>query len=82
MDLASTYRAFARKHFPQACCVADRSHVIRLINQHFLACWRDLDPLGARHRGLLSLMRRHEEHLKPEQRVCLQAISPLVGFFR
>jgi transposase len=73
MDLASTYRALARKHFPQACIVADRFPVIRLINQHVLACWRDLDPMGARHRGLLSLMRRHEEHLKPEQRVRLQA---------
>jgi transposase len=72
MDLASVYRALARKHFPQACIVADRFHVIRLINQHFLACWRDMDPMGARHRGLLSLMRRHEEHLKPEQRVRLQ----------
>jgi transposase len=73
IDLASAYRALARKHFPQACIVADRFHVIRLINQHFLACWRDMDPLAAKNRGLLSLMRRHEEHLQPEQRVRLQA---------
>jgi transposase len=73
MDLASAYRALARKHFPQACIVADRFHVIRLINQHFLACWRDIDPLAAKNRGLLSLMRRHEEHLQPEQRLRLQA---------
>jgi len=45
MDLASTYRALAHKHFAQACIVADRFPVIRLINQHFLACWRALDPL-------------------------------------
>jgi transposase len=52
--------------------VADRFHVIRLINQHFLACWRDLDPVGCKHRGLLSLMRRHRHNLRPDQLVRLQ----------
>ena len=54
MDLASSYRALVRKHFPNARIVADRFHVIRLINHHFLACWRDLDPAGSKNRGLLS----------------------------
>ncbi len=73
MDLAAVYRSIARKHFPKAVIVADRFHVIRLINHHFLACWRDIDPVGAKHRGLLSLMRRHRHNLKPEQRVLLMA---------
>lgn len=73
MDLASVYRALVRKHFPKARIVADRFHVIRLINHHFLACWREIDPLGARHRGLLSLMRRHRHNLKDEQRSKLAA---------
>ena len=47
--------------------LADRFHVIRLINHHFLACWREIDPTGSKHRGLLSLMRRHRHNLKPEQ---------------
>ncbi len=47
MDLAASYRALARKHFPQARIVADRFHVIRMVNQHFLACWKELDPTGA-----------------------------------
>jgi transposase len=67
MDLAPVYRALVRKHFPNARIVADRFHVIRLINHHFLACWRELDPVGARNRGLLSLLRRHRHRLKPEQ---------------
>ena len=67
MDLASVYRALVRKHFPNARIVADRFHVIRLINHHFLACWRDIDPAGAKHRGLLSLMRRHRHNLRPDQ---------------
>ncbi|MCX7605268.1 MAG: transposase [Bryobacteraceae bacterium] len=67
MDLSSAYRSLVRNHFPNALIVADRFHVIRLINHHFLACWRELDPAGSRNRGLLSLMRRHRHNLKPEQ---------------
>jgi transposase len=67
MDLAAAYRALVRKHFPQARIVADRFHVIRTVNHHFLACWKDLDPIGAKNRGLLSLMRRHRHNLTAEQ---------------
>ena len=56
-----------RKHFPNALIVADRFHVIRLINHHFLGCWRDLDAVGSKNRGLLSLMRRHRHNLQPAQ---------------
>jgi transposase len=71
MDLAVVYRSIVRKHFPKAMIVADRFHVIRLINRHFLACWREIDPAGSKNRGLMSLMRRHRHNLKPEQRVRL-----------
>ena len=67
MDLSSVYRAVVRKHFPNAMIVADRFHVVRLINHHFLSCWRDIDPLGSKNRGLLSLMRRHRHNLSPAQ---------------
>jgi transposase len=67
MDLASVYRAIVGKHFPHALIVADRFHVIRLINHHFLGCWRDLDAVGSKNRGLLSLMRRHRHNLRPDQ---------------
>jgi transposase len=67
MDLSSTYRAIVRKHFPKALIVADRFHVIRLLNHHFLNCWRDIDPTGSKNRGLLSLMRRHRRNLSSEQ---------------
>ena len=73
MDLSNSYRALVHKHFPKAKIVADRFHVIRLVNLHFLACWREIDPVGAKHRGLLSMMRRHRHNLKPEQLVRLQA---------
>lgn len=74
MDLSSTYRAIARKHFPNARIVTDRFHVIRLVNHHFLACWKQIDPVGGKNRGLLSLMRRHKRNLKfPEQAERLRA---------
>ena len=73
MDLAVVYRAIVRKHFPNARIVADRFHVIRLVNHHFLMCWKDLDPIGSKNRGLLSLMRRHRHNLRPEQHERLMA---------
>lgn len=73
MDLSGPYRALVRKHFPKAKIVADRFHVVRLVNLHFLACWREIDPAGSKHRGLRSLMRRHRHNLKPEQQARLEA---------
>jgi len=67
MDLATGYRSLVRKHFPQASIVADRFHVIRIVNHHFLACWKELDAAGARNRGLISLMRRHRHNLSADQ---------------
>jgi len=71
MDLAVVYRSIVKAQFPNAVIVADRFHVIRLVNHHFLQCWREIDPVGAKNRGLLSLIRRHRHNLKPEQEVRL-----------
>ena len=73
MDLAVVYRSIVKKQFPKAVIVADRFHVIRLVNHQFLACWREIDPTGSKNRGLISLMRRHRHNLKPEQKVRLLA---------
>ena len=67
MDLSPTYRAIARKHFPQALIVADRFHVFRLIGHHIHQVWRQIDPDQRWNRGLLSLLRRREDRLTPEQ---------------
>lgn len=82
MDLCSGYRALVHKYFPNAKIVADRFHVIRLINHHFLACWREIDGVGSKHRGLISLMRRHRHNLRPEQHAKLKAYFeqfPVIG---
>jgi transposase len=73
MDLAANYRSLVRSHFPNAKIVADRFHVIRIINHHFLNCWRELDSTASKNRGLLSLMRRHRHKLRADQQLRLTA---------
>ena len=68
MDLSETYRRIAREYFPNAQIVADRFHVVRLVNQHFLKLWQQYDPEGRKNRGLLSLMRRHHWKLSAIQK--------------
>ncbi|MFH1262786.1 MAG: ISL3 family transposase [Pseudomonadota bacterium] len=72
MDLSEIYRAIVRKYFPNAKIVADRFHVIRWVNHQFLKAWQQLDPSGRKNRGLLSLMRRHEENLSEGQKITLR----------
>ena len=66
MDLSETYRGIAKRYFPNATIVADRFHVVRLINHHFLKAWQQHHPEGRRNRGLLSLMRRHQWRLSQD----------------
>jgi len=72
MDLSVTYKQIAKKYFPNALIVADRFHVVRLVNHFFIKTWADLDPVGRKHRGLLSLMRRHPANLSEVQVARLQ----------
>lgn len=72
IDLSETFRSVARKYFTNALIVADRFHVVRLVNHHFMASWKILDESGRGHRGLVSLMRRAPERLNPEQRTRLR----------
>ena len=48
--------SFQPKHVPQARIVADRFHGIRIVNHRFLACWKELNPVGSSHSGLVSLI--------------------------
>ncbi|MBC7202070.1 MAG: ISL3 family transposase [Pusillimonas sp.] len=82
MDLSETYRRIAQQYFPNAMIVADRFHVIRLVNQHFLKLWQQYDPEGRKNRGLLSLMRRHHWRLSAVQKERLHqylAQSPVLN---
>jgi transposase len=82
MDLSETYRSIVQRHFPQALIVADRFHVIRLVGQCLMETWKQLEPVGRKHRGLVSLMRRRPDNLAPEQLERLTAYlaeNPMVG---
>lgn len=72
MDLSETYKSIAKKYFFNAMIVADRFHVVRLINQKFMDTWKLLDPEKRKHRGLISLMRRHHHKLSSKQKVLLR----------
>ena len=72
MDLSETYRNIIRKFLPKAMIVADRFHVVRLVNHHFMATWKLLDPEGRRSIGLTKLMRQHEWNLRPDKHQKLQ----------
>jgi transposase len=60
MDLSETYRNISKNYFPNAMIVADRFHVVRLVNHHFLKTWSQLDEVGRKNRGLMYMMRMHE----------------------
>lgn len=68
MDMAETYRSIAKKYFPNALIVSDRFHVVRLVQHHFLKLWKELDPEGSKHPGLINLMRQHRGRMKPQSR--------------
>jgi transposase len=72
MDLSETYRSIVSYHFPGAHIVADRFHVVRVIVRHFMEAWKGVDPLGRKHRGLISLMRRTPDKLTPQQAILLR----------
>jgi len=72
MDMAETYRSIAKKYFPNALIVTDRFHVVRLVQHHFLKLWKELDPEGSKHPGLINLMRQHRERMKPESKEKLE----------
>lgn len=48
-------------------------HVIRLVGQSLMEAWKQLEPVGRKHRGLVSLMRRQPDRLDPHQALRLRA---------
>jgi transposase len=63
MDLSSSYKAIVKRYFPKAMIVADRFHVIRLLNQSALETYPIFDPNIKYERGLLALLRTRPDRL-------------------
>ena len=69
IDLSSPYRSMIRRYFPNARIVADRFHVIRIVQQHFIQLARQIDPKLKNHRGKLACLRKTPSKLDNKQRL-------------
>lgn len=67
IDLSSSYRSLIKQYFPQAKIVADRFHVIRLLNHHAMQTFHSIDPNLRYQRGLLSVLRTRPDKLSNKQ---------------
>ena len=81
IDLSSSFRGLIRKWFPKALIVADRFHVIRLIQHHFLSFCRRLLFARCKYIGKpLNIRTPNTEYFDAEIR--LYEISRLNDFIR
>lgn len=69
MDLSSTYRSLVKKYFPNAMIVADRFHVIRLIQHQCMMTCRELSSEIKNNRGIFALLRTRPDNLSDEKKV-------------
>ena len=69
MDLSSTYRSIVKKYFPNARIVADRFHVIRLMQHQCMMTYRTLSNQVKSNRGVLALLRTKPGNLTPLKKV-------------
>jgi transposase len=67
IDLSISYRNIVRQHFPNAMIVADRFHVIRLVNHMSMQTYQSIDPHIKYQRGILNALRTNPDNLKPHQ---------------
>ena len=63
IDMSDSYHAIIRKWFPNAKIVADRFHVIRLINHSFIKQAQAIDPDTKHQRGIIRLLRMHSKNM-------------------
>jgi transposase len=63
IDLSSTYRTLIKKHFPNAMIVADRFHVIRLMQHQCMTVYRDIYQHIKHNRGILALLRTNPNNM-------------------
>lgn len=82
MDLSSTYRSIVKKYFPNAMIVADRFHVIRLIQHQCMMTYRELSSEIKNNRGILALLRTRPDRLteqKKAKRDVFLTQNPAIG---
>ena len=70
IDMNSAYRRLVREWFPNARIVADRFHVIRLVNQHFSELCKAIDEKQLAHGrgGMMRLLLTRRDRLTDSQK--------------
>ena len=71
IDLSSSYRSLVRRYFPNARIVADRFHVVRVIQHHFVELFRHFAPEIKHHRGYLAAVRTRPDKLSAYRKTLL-----------
>jgi len=56
-----------RQHFPNALIIADRFHVIQLVNQVAMQTYQSIDPHIKYQRSILNALRTNPDNLKSPQ---------------
>jgi len=67
IDLSSSYRSLIKRYFPNARIVADRFHVVRLMQHHFMELFRQIAPEIKQQRGYLAALRKRPGTLTRQQ---------------
>lgn len=63
IDLSSNYRKIIKKYFTNAKIVADRFHVIRLVNHLYMQACHTIDPTIKYQRGISAALKTKPENL-------------------
>jgi transposase len=74
IDLSSPYRSMIRRYFPKTRIVADRFHVVRVVQHHFMRLALLLVADLKNHRGDLAALRKAPERLDEKQRARLNKL--------
>ena len=74
IDLSSSYRSLIRRCFPNARIVADRFHVVRIVQYHFMELFRSIAAQIHHQRPILAALRKRPENLTADQRQRLETL--------
>lgn len=77
MDLSSSYRNIVRKCFPNAKIVADRFHVIRMIQHHFMEFCKQAQQTIRWQRPIIHPLRKKACNLTPREKQTLHQLFEL-----
>ena len=69
IDLSTHYRSFTKQYFPHAMIVADRFHVIRLVEHAFMQTIQSILPSIKYQRGTLAMLRTKPNNLSDNKKI-------------